>query len=339
MNNKLQVILDEQGIEKSDVAKMVEAFGGPFKEAGEILATYKEIKVTDSKDVTGMQKAREARLLLKKARTTVENSRKELKADIVKQGRAIDSVARYVKEEIEPAENYLQLQEDFAKIEAEGKALKLKNDRIEKLMQYTNDISVYNLDAMTDLQFDGLLATLKAQHEAEIKRIADEETARIKAEAEEQKRIADQAKENKRLREEADKREAEIEHARVVAENERKLEAEKQAKKDAEAKAEQDRIQAEADAKVEAERKKTEALEQEKRDREEAERKAKEAEEAKEREALLAPDKKKLNDLADMLGVITLPAVKSNKAQELINYVQSELNRLEKYLNEKAKEL
>lgn len=323
-NNKLQVILAEQGIEKSDVTKMVEAFGGPFEEAGEVLATYKTIKVTNVNDVKGMQEAREKRLLLKKARTTVENKRKELKADIVKQGKAIDSVARFVKEEIEPAEQYLQLQEDFAVIQKREAEAKLKADRIEKLMQYTDDISVYNLDTITLEQFESLLTTLKTQHEAklaEAKRIEDERIAKEKAD--EEARI-EQAKENERLKAEAKERE------------------EAQAKKDAEAQAERERIQKEADEKVAAERAEREKLEQAERERvAEENRKKAEAEES-ERKALLAPDKEKLVQFAQGLNIVRtskLPAVKTNKAQELVNYVDDELKRLANYLIDQAKEL
>lgn len=229
-NNKLQVILNEQGIEKSDVAKLVEAFGGPFEEAGAILASYKDIKVTSETDVEGMAKARELRLILKKARTTVENSRKDLKADIVKQGRAIDSVARFVKEEIEPAEQYLEEQEKFAELRKAEREAKLKAERTEKLMAYTDDISLYNLDAMNDDQFDQLLATLKAQHEAKIaeaKRIENERIAKEKADAEEQERIR---QENEKLKAEAQAREeAERKEREARQAEEAKAEADRQA--------------------------------------------------------------------------------------------------------------
>lgn len=323
-NNKLMTILTEQGIEKSDVAKMVEAFGGPFEEVGEVLDTYKDIKVTSITDFETMQTAREKRLLLKKARTTVENKRKELKADIVKQGKAIDSVARFVKEEIEPAEAYLELQEKFAENERARIALELKTKRIEQLSVYASDLSLYNLDNMTDEQFNSLLATLKAQAEAEAKRLADEETARIKAEKAEAKRVAKQAKENERLKAEAKERE------------------EAQAKKDAEAQAEKDRIQKEANEKLAVEEAKREKLEQAERERvAEENRKKAEAEEL-ERKALLAPDKNKLIAFAqglDTVRIEKLPAVKTKQAQDVINHVELELSRLFNYIMDKAKEL
>ena len=352
-NNKLQVILNEQGIEKSDVAKLVEAFGGPFEEAGQILATYKDIKVTDEKDTAGMAKARELRLILKKARTTVENNRKELKADIVKQGKAIDSVARYVKEEIEPAEEYLELQEKFAELAQAKREADLKAKRIEQLMQYTDDLSVYNLDGMTEDQFNTLLATLKAQYEAEQKRIADEAKAKAEAEEAERKRIEEQAKENARLKAEAEAREkAEaIEREKREKEEAERLEKERkereareaeQAKKDEAERLERERIQKEADEKIAKERAEREKLEQEKRDREAEEaRKKAEAEEA-ERQALLAPDKDKLVQFAQAVETIRtqkLPAVKSNDAQRVVNNIELKLSQLFNYIMDETKKL
>ena len=161
MNNKLQIILKEQKIEKSDVDKLAQAFGAPLEEAGDVLATYKDIKVTDESQTEDMAKAREKRLILKKARTTVENKRKELKAGIIKQGRAIDSVARYVKEEIQPAEEYLELQEKFAEVKAAERAARLKTERMEELSKYTDNLEAYNLDSMGDATYKALLQQLK----------------------------------------------------------------------------------------------------------------------------------------------------------------------------------
>lgn len=193
-DNQLQVILKEQGVEAAQAKELVEAFGGPFEEAGVILATYKDIKVTDVSDTKGMKKARDARLALKAARTTVERNRKQLKENINKTGRAIDSVARFVKEAIAPAEEYLQLQEDYAKIAAEKAAEAKHAERVEKLSQFVDDVSVYSLRDMDDETFTKLLAQAKADREAAIEADKKAEAERIKAE-EAQK--AEQAKRDK----------------------------------------------------------------------------------------------------------------------------------------------
>lgn len=301
-DNKLQIIFAEQGIDKPNIERLVEAFGGPFDEVGQVLATYREVVVADENDAEGMATARQMRLQLKKARTTVENKRKELKADIVKQGRAIDSVARFVKENIEPAEAYLERQEKYAEIKQAERAAALRAERIAKLSAYTSDFSLYNLDDMNSEQFASLLDTLKVQHEAKLaeeKRLEDERLAKEKAEAEEAERIR---AENERLKTEA----------------------------------------AERDAAIAAEREAREELEREKREREAAEtRKREEAEEA-ERQAQFAPDRTKLLNFAAALEAIRnekLPAVTSNQARAIVGEIDAALEALQERITKRAKGL
>ena len=238
MSNKLTTIIQEQGVSHSETEKLIQVFGGPFEEAGEILATYQNIVVSSESDTEAMAQAREKRIILKKARTTVENARKELKADILKQGRAIDSIARFVKEEIQPAEEYLRLQEDYLKIKRENERQALLAERTERLAEYTDDTSVYSLDSLSPEQFDSLLARLKTTKEAELaeeRRLAEEEKARLRAEAEEKERIRQENEriyqENARLRAEAEEL-AKKEQARIEAELRAKIEAEELAKKE-----------------------------------------------------------------------------------------------------------
>ena len=122
VRNELAVILDEQGVSPENQKTLVEAFGGPFTEVGDILANFdhdengelivgdKAIRVTSVDQREEMLMAKEQRLALKRARTTVENKRKALKEESLKTGRAIDAVAKFVKTTIEPAEKYLETQ-------------------------------------------------------------------------------------------------------------------------------------------------------------------------------------------------------------------------------------
>lgn len=235
---QLEVILREQQLETNAASALLEAFGAPFEEAGEILADYQLIKVESEDDKKTMTEARTKRLALKRVRTTVENRRKELKADIVKQGRAIDSVARFVKEVISPAEEYLQLQEDYAAIKAKERADALLAEREGKLRDYVEDITVYDLAKMTDEQFQTLLDTEKANYQARqeaVRKAQEEAEAAAKAEAERQAQIE---AENARLRAEAEaerKRREELEAAERA-----------RAADEARAKAEADRLEREA---------------------------------------------------------------------------------------------
>lgn len=369
MNNKLAAIIKEQQIDKSDVTKLVEAFGGPFEEAGDVLSTYKDISVTDETDVEGMKKAREARLILKKARTTIESNRKALKADIVKQGRAIDGVARMVKEEIEPAEQYLESQERFAVIKAAERAAKLKAERVEKLMKYTDDVSMYNLDTMTPEQFDSLLETLKTQHEAELKRIADEEAAAEEARQAEAQRLREQEEENARLKAEAaerDRKEAEeraereaLEAARIesrtadldkigfpvnevvygyrisglelsTSTDEEWADILEQAQERIRLYKERKAQEAEKERKLAEERAAREKLESEERERKAAEERKREEEAESERQAMLAPDKQKLLSLAQAFDTIRTSKMPAVKS----NQAQKLINEVEEKLTQ-----
>lgn len=320
-NNQLQVILDEQNLAKENAKQLLEAFGAPFDEAGEILANYQTIKVTQEDQFDVMAEAREKRLTLKNIRVSVEKKRKELKEDSLRTGRAIDSVAKFVKENIEPAESYLEQQEKFAEIKQAERAAALKAKRTEQLMQFTDDISLYNLDAMTVEQFDTLLADLKAQHEAKIaeaKRLEEERLAKEKADREEQERIR---AENEKLKKEAEEREA-------AAAAERR---EAQAKLEAEQKA--------AQAKIDEERKKREAIEAEQRAAvEKAETERQKAEEEK-RQSLLAPDKEKLLSLATSIDDLELPALTSKDAQAVLNQVEELLSKVTTYIRGNVKGL
>jgi hypothetical protein len=258
--------------------------------------------------------ARTTRLKLKNIRVEVEKTRKDLKEQSLREGKAIDGMANIIKALIIPIEEHLEKQEKFAEIKAAERMAKRHAERIEKLVPYVADISVYNVDAMTNEAFEELVKNSKkafedqkaAEAQAEKDRLAKEEADRI-----EQERIR---KDNERLKKEAEQRE-------IEAAKERKL----------------------ADDKLEAERKKREKLEQEKRDRENAEieeRKAKEivegiekakAEEA-ERQKLLAPDKEKLTAFANIIDNLELPNVSNREAGKLLDETKDFLDRISKNL-------
>ena len=216
VGGELAVILNEQGVSPESQKTLVEAFGGPFEEVGEILADFTRneetgeivpgenaIKVTDVTQIKEMSEAREKRLALKNARTTVERKRKELKEESLKTGRAIDAVAKFVKEQIEPAEKYLEEQEKFKELLEKAQAAERLAARTEAIAKFT-DPSLYNLVDMPEESFQELLIKLEreAAEKLEAERKAEQERIdREKAERERQEKIAE---ENKRLQREAE---------------------------------------------------------------------------------------------------------------------------------------
>lgn len=220
VKNELAVILDEQGVSPENQKTLVEAFGGPFTEVGDILKNFdrdektgelivgdKAIKVTSVDQREDMLKAKEQRLALKRARTTVENKRKELKEESLKTGRAIDAVAKFVKTTIEPAEKYLETQEKFAELKAAAEKAERLAARTSAISKFT-DPGMYNLNDMEEESFQQLLIKLEKEAadaaEAERARLAQIE-ADQKAERERQLKIQE---ENDRLQREAKERAA-----------------------------------------------------------------------------------------------------------------------------------
>jgi colicin import membrane protein len=315
--SELQVILKEQGVATENAKQLLEAFGAPFEEAGEILQDYQTIKVESEDDTDAMAEARAKRLALKKVRTTVENKRKELKSDIVKAGKAIDSVAKFVKEVITPAEDYLQLQEDFVKIKQQKELDERRAARLFELGGLVEDPSVYNIDALDDEQYVELVERLtqeKSDREAAAK-LAEE--VRLKEEAAEKARQAEITAENERLKAEAVKREAE------------------QAAANAKANAEQDRLKAEAQKAAQEKQ----ALEAEIARRAEEERKAVEEAAAAEKAKAAAPDRDKLLAYAQALQDVAKPTLSSTEAVEIMTTATQFLVQLTHKISDKARSL
>ena len=305
MNNQLQTILTEQNVATENAKMLLDAFGAPFEEAGDILSSYHEIVVTDEDQFDLMAEARTQRLKLKEIRVSVEKRRKELKEDSLRTGKAIDGVAKFVKDAIEPAETYLEEQEKFGELRAAARAAEKKTKRLESLNQYVlgDASSIYNYETMTDEQFDSLLTTLEAQQVAEAAAVKKATEDRLAAEEAERKHQAEIAAENEKLKAEAEKREA------AVAKERKETEA--------------------YWAKVKAEQR---AAFQ----KETAERVAKET---AERESLLAPDKEKLLSLATQIEEMTLPALASKDAQAVLTNVEELLAKVTTYIRGNVKGL
>lgn len=293
--NELTTLIESSKVELSTAQSLKLAFESAFTQAKEWNEKAKTIKVTDATQLKEMKLARESRLALRKVRTGVEDKRKELKADALSYGKAVDSIANYLKGLIEPTEEYLLEQEEFAKrIEAQ-RIEELKQARIQELTGWGVDTQYLDLGGMPDAVYTKMLTDAKAAHEArlEAQRKAEEEAARQEAERIAREKAEADARELQRLENERLKREAEAAQAQIEkerAEMEAKLAEERRlaklAQEEAEKKAEYERQAAEKrlreeQAKAKAERDALEAkarAEQAKRD---AEIKAQQEAEAK----------------------------------------------------------
>lgn len=283
-------ILKETGVEQSTATQLRFAFNAMFGQAEKWLGQARAIRVTDVTQVREMKMAREVRLALRQIRCDAENTRKRLKSDALAKGRAIDGIANVLKALIEPAETYLQEQEDFARRVEEQRLAALNETRRLALSAYM-DVSGLseNLAGLSQEQFDAMLygaqqkrvREAEAAAEAERLRLAEVERARKDAEALEEKRKAELAEARKRAAAEA--------RARIEAERKADLE-----------RMERTRIQAEL-----AQRDAAARAEKAAADRQAAER------EAAARRAAQAPDREKVLAFAASVRRLAVPALTS----------------------------
>jgi hypothetical protein len=340
MENQLVKIVTESGLEQSKGQILLEKFSNYFNIAADWEQKAKALTVTDVTQVAEMKMAREGRLFLKQKRVDVENTRKMLKEQSLREGQTIDSIARILKNVIEPIEQDLEQKEKFAETQEAKRRAELKVVRDAEIEPYMEYLPYQqDLGAISDEQYQKLLAFVKLQHDQKVEaeqKAEAERLAKEKAEAEERERIR---KENEMLKIEAEKKAKELEKERAKAEAERRALEEKARKE-----------KAEADAKLKAERDAREKIERELRAKAEAEAKAKRDEEArlfaeqKEKElaakkALTAPDKDKLNKLAIEIDSIQLPDLKTPDARRINDNIKDLLTKVSKYIRENAEKL
>jgi hypothetical protein len=309
---KLELVVAEQKLAPETAQSLLTSYRPFFDQAHELVQQAAALSVKDATCVTEIKESRRLRLELVKIRTGADKLRKSMKEESMRKSRAVDGAFNILKFMVEPIEETLLAQEQFAeRAEAERKA-KLKADRSAALEPYGwADSPGFNLAEMSADDFEQLLINTISRFDAENERRAKEEADRIakeKAEREEQERIR---AENARLKLEADEREKAMKAEREKAERERqeieeKARAEKAAADAARIAAEKKVAEekAAAEAKAKAER---DAIElKAKQEREEIERKASEekaklqaeAKAARERAEKLAEEQRKVAEAA-----------------------------------------
>jgi hypothetical protein len=331
--NKLAVIVQQAQLDKTKSDYILEKFGDYFSIAAHWEAKAKTLLVTDESQTDLMKEARQGRLELKVRRVELEKSRKELKEQSVREGKAIDGIANVLKALIVPIEEYLEKQENFITIKKEAEKQILADERKKILSPYC-DCSLFNLGEMSEGQFQQLLSGQKAAYELQKENEKKAELERIEAErkrAEEQERIR---QEIIRLSKEAEERERRhVEEMRIKeAERNKQLEIERKEREIRE-------------IELRKEREAKEKIESELRAKKEAERKLRAEEERKEKEriaaekiAARAPDKTKLLLWIDNF-ILPDPPELQNDANQIRLYIIDKFADFKKWANKQIETL
>ena len=134
-DNRLAVIVRDSDLDSTKAAILLENFKDYFQIAKEWEVKARAIVVTDVGQKTEMEMARVGRLFLREKRIAIEKTRKELKEQSLREGKAIDGIANVLKAVIVPIEEYLNSQEKFAEIKAKEEADRIRAEMEAKAEQ------------------------------------------------------------------------------------------------------------------------------------------------------------------------------------------------------------
>lgn len=258
------------------------------------------------------KRAKRLRLDIGKIRIEADKKHKELKAEALRTGRAIDGIRNILKFAVVDKEEKLkEIETTFERQEAE-RLKALQEEREEELHKYNPDHPFIDLGGMTEEVWTNFIAGTKSAHEEKVKAEKKAEEARLAAEEAERAENERIRVENEKLRIEAEEREKQIEAERLKKEKALEKERAEVAAREEKARIEAEEIQKKQDQKIKEEREAREKLEAEakQKEQEEADRlKAEEERKAKEeadrlkaeKKAANAPDKDKLLTIADNL--------------------------------------
>jgi hypothetical protein len=351
---QFEIVPAELNLELAAKTSLETAFVGFFERA----RTLKE----EADKITDPKQARALRLKIKAERVEAEKTRKRLKEDSLRMGKAIDGANNIYLAVIAPIE---QAMEDIEKEEErriERERIELEQSRMEKLRPYLDPaMPLPSVSGITEEQFCKLLEGTIALHEMRVAALRKAEEDRIERERKEAEEREAQRLENIRLKAEAEAREKELaEERRIAAEKEaaakaerERIEAERKAteekarkeREEIEAKAAQERAKAEAKAREEsAAREKAEAEAKALRDAESkriADEKAaaeskRKAEELAAKKAAAAPDKEKLIAFAQQVRELKLPDVKSGEAEAVRLEIETKVASFAKWIEAQA---
>jgi hypothetical protein len=296
--SELVKVIEAAGLAASTSETLLVSFGGHFCDMQEATSKAANIVVTDENQTAAMKAAKVARLEVKKVRTATENTRKLVKEDALRFGKAVDAVAGMIRGECEKVETRLEECETYAE-RAEAKRAEVRRiERATKLMPFGTDVRFFDLGGMSDEAWDNLFTREREAFEGRQAKAREQEEAAKREKAELEARETKLREENARLRAEVAERELKAKAEREA--NEAQLRAERE-KIDAERR-EADRVISELNAM----REEAEAADRAKAAAEQAQR---EREERAAQAAADAPDAAKLRALAEQIRTFEFPAV------------------------------
>lgn len=196
---------------------------------------YMHLTINGIEDKEGLKKVYESRQIVKKTRTSLVKYADQLKEKAIAWQRKVNTEKNRIVTELEGIEAHLQAEED--KIAAEKERIRQEEERkeqeriqtrVDRLSKFGFSIDIAFLKAVSDEDFEKVVANAKGEHEKELaakaeqERLAKAEAERLKAEREELELLRKQQAEaqkiideqNRKIREEEERQAKERDEVR-----------------------------------------------------------------------------------------------------------------------------
>jgi colicin import membrane protein len=326
INNELAIVISETQVPDEMQKSLIEYFTPFLEQAADWKEKAESLVVTDITQTHEMKMAREARLALREIRLAADKTRKLLKEDSLKYGRAVQGAYNVIEAAISPIEKHLEEQEKFKELYELQQKEKLRLER-EELSKDVREYMIVNINLgeITQTDFERMLNGAILQKQAA-------EQAAIKAEEDRQARLKEEALEREMLRVENEKLKAAAEEK----ERETRAELDRLEQEQRKANIAAAKLKKEAEAKLAAEKAEKEKLMAELKAKEEAKAKAELERQALIEAELTKGDKAKIADMiADLEAIKTKYEFKAKKNKILYLAVISLLDKIIVYINQK----
>ena len=177
IENPLIVALEKSNLDEQKSVALKEKFNPVFQIVEEWKQKSAALIITDVSQKPEIAMAKEAYKSIKNIRIDIEKTRKSLKEESLKEGKAIDEIAKLLTGLVAPLEEDLEQKAKFVEIyEAKVKAERTAN-RVERASIY-GEVSAALVSDMTDEIFESYLLGLRIKFEEEAKAFAEAEEAR-----------------------------------------------------------------------------------------------------------------------------------------------------------------
>ncbi len=158
---------------------IADAFELRKEEIAELESRYMVLGIEP--DGTGRDEVHKALQHMVKLRTGVKKTGKDLRADVNDFGKRVISCEKTIVDLMAPIEHHLRTTRDKydeeqarKKREAEERRQAALKAKVDALAKYGATVTTYEVERMTDVEFDGAMAVAREEHEARLKREAEE---------------------------------------------------------------------------------------------------------------------------------------------------------------------